>query len=153
MRLTACPVCAVCSPLFEGVATGAADGYGRMAGKPAMTLLHLGPGFANGVANLHNARRAGTPIFNVIGHHATWIRNYDPPLNSEVEQLAGVVSSWVRTNDSARHLSRDTAHSRRRHPGARWPDRHSRGPGRRAMGRGPGHRCDATSNRHLKGDA
>ena len=55
--------------LFEGVATGAADGYGRIAGKPALTLLHLGPGFANGIANLHNARRAGSPVVNLIGDH------------------------------------------------------------------------------------
>ncbi|MDQ1635172.1 MAG: acetolactate synthase large subunit, partial [Frankiaceae bacterium] len=58
--------------LFEGVVTGAADGFGRLAGRPAMTLLHLGPGFANGIANLHNARRAGTPVVNVIGDMATW---------------------------------------------------------------------------------
>ena len=63
--------------LFEGVATGAADGYGRVAGKPACTLLHLGPGYGNGLANLHNARRAYTPIVNVIGDHATHHRQYD----------------------------------------------------------------------------
>lgn len=95
--------------LFEGVVTGAADGYGRMSGRPALTLLHLGPGFANGIANLHNARRARTPIVNLIGHHTTWIRNYDPPLNSDVEQLAAPVSSWVRTSAAADQLSRDTA--------------------------------------------
>ena len=66
--------------LFEGVCTGAADGYGRMLDKPAMNLLHLGPGFANGIANLHNARRAHTPILNVIGEHATWHRPADAPL-------------------------------------------------------------------------
>ncbi len=95
--------------LFEGVVTGAADGYGRMADKPALTLLHLGPGFANGIANLHNARRARSPIVNLIGHHATWQRNLDPPLNSDVEQLAAPVSSWVRTNASADQLSADVA--------------------------------------------
>src|SRR6185436_12372791 len=58
--------------LFEGVCTGAADGYGRMLGKPALTLLHLGPGLANGLANLHNARRARTPILNIVGDHASW---------------------------------------------------------------------------------
>src|ERR1700749_5212566 len=70
--------------LFEGVVTGAADGYGRMAGKPAVTLLHLGPGYANGAANLHNARRAATPIVNVIGDHATYHRQYDAPLTSDI---------------------------------------------------------------------
>ena len=65
--------------LFEGVVTGAADGYGRMAGKPAATLLHLGPGFANGIANLHNARRAATPIVNIVGDHASWHSRYDAP--------------------------------------------------------------------------
>jgi acetolactate synthase I/II/III large subunit len=106
--------------LFEGVVTGAADGYGRMAGKPALTLLHLGPGFANGIANLHNARRAQTPILNLIGHHATWQRNYDPPLNSDVETLAAPVSDWQRTCAAAGHLSRDLADALaacRRHPG------------------------------------
>src|SRR5512133_3915997 len=63
--------------LFEGVCTGAADGYGRLLDKPAMVLLHLGPGFANGIANLHNARRAKTPIVNIIGEHATWHKAAD----------------------------------------------------------------------------
>ncbi len=105
---------------FEGVATGAADGYARMAGKPALTLVHLGPGFANGIANLHNARRARSPVINVIGHHPTWHRNYDPPLNSDVESLARGVSDWQRTAGSAQHLSRDMAEAisaARRHPG------------------------------------
>jgi acetolactate synthase-1/2/3 large subunit len=79
--------------LFEGVATGAADGYGRMTGKPACTLLHLGPGYANGAANLHNARRAFTPIVNVIGDHATDHRQYDAPLNSDIAALAAPNSS------------------------------------------------------------
>jgi acetolactate synthase-1/2/3 large subunit len=95
--------------IFEGVVTGAADGYGRMADKPAMTLLHLGPGFANGIANLHNARRAATPIVNLIGHHATWHRNFDPPLESQVELLAAAVSVWQRTSAHASQLSRDVA--------------------------------------------
>jgi len=69
--------------LFEGVVTGAADGYGRMAGKPACTLLHLGPGLANGLANLHNARRASTPIVNIVGDHATYHLQYDAPLTSD----------------------------------------------------------------------
>ena len=78
--------------LFEGVVTGAADGYGRMADRPAATLLHLGPGLANGLANLHNARRAATPIVNVIGDHATYHKRYDAPLESDIEALAGSVS-------------------------------------------------------------
>ncbi len=86
--------------LFEGVATGAADGYGRIADKPACTLLHLGPGYANGAANLHNARRAFTPIVNVIGDHATFHRKYDAPLNSDIPALAAPNSVWVRSADS-----------------------------------------------------
>ena len=74
--------------LFEGVATGAADGYGRMAERPACTLLHLGPGYGNGLANLHNARRAFTPVVNVIGEHATYHRQLDAPLASDIEALA-----------------------------------------------------------------
>jgi acetolactate synthase-1/2/3 large subunit len=81
--------------LFEGVATGAADGYGRMAGKPACTLLHLGPGLANGLANLHNARRAATPIVNVVGDHATYHLQYDAPLTSDLVGFARPVSSWL----------------------------------------------------------
>jgi acetolactate synthase-1/2/3 large subunit len=73
---------------FEGVATGAADGYGRMAGHPATTLLHLGPGLANGLANLHNAHRAGTPLLNVVGDHATHHKRYDAPLESDIDSLA-----------------------------------------------------------------
>ena len=71
--------------LFEGVATGAADGYYRMLGKPASTLLHLGPGLANGLANLHNARRASTPIVNIVGDHATYHVQHDAPLTSDIE--------------------------------------------------------------------
>src|SRR3954469_16429589 len=85
---------------FEGVATGAADGYGRIADKPACTLLHLGPGYGNGVANLHNARRAYTPIVNVIGDHATYHRQYDAPLNSDIPALAAPNSVWVKSADS-----------------------------------------------------
>jgi acetolactate synthase-1/2/3 large subunit len=87
--------------LFEGVVTGAADGYGRMAGKPAVTLLHLGPGYANGAANLHNARRAHTPIVNVIGDHATYHRKYDAPLTSDIEALARPNSRWIGVAQSA----------------------------------------------------
>lgn len=81
--------------LQENVCTGAADGYGRMRGQPAATLLHLGPGFANGIANLHNARRARTPIVNVIGDHTSWHLPYDAPLTSDIESLARPVSGWV----------------------------------------------------------
>ena len=86
--------------LFEGVVTGAADGYGRMAGKPAVTLLHLGAGYTNGAANLHNARRAYTPIVNVIGDHATYHRKFDAPLTSDIAGLAGPNSLWLKTADS-----------------------------------------------------
>jgi len=82
--------------LFEGVVTGAADGYARMAGKPALTITHLGPGFANGIANLHNARRANSPVVNVIGDQATWHLAADAPLTSDIESLAKPVSVWVR---------------------------------------------------------
>jgi acetolactate synthase-1/2/3 large subunit len=94
--------------LFEGVCTGAADGYGRMARKPALTLLHLGPGFANGIANLHNARRARTPIVNIVGDHATWHLQYDAPLTSDIASLARPVSVWYRSSAQAEDLARDT---------------------------------------------
>jgi acetolactate synthase-1/2/3 large subunit len=81
--------------LFEGAATGAADGYGRMTGRPAAALLHLGPGLANGLANLHNARRAYTPLLVVVGDHATYHKQFDPPLESDIDALAGAVSVWV----------------------------------------------------------
>jgi acetolactate synthase-1/2/3 large subunit len=80
--------------LFEGVATGAADGFARMAGRPAVTLLHLGPGLANGLANLHNARRARVPVVNVVGDHATYHKHLDAPLESDIDAAAGVVSGW-----------------------------------------------------------
>jgi len=95
--------------LFEGGCSGAADGYARMKDKPAMTLLHLGPGFANGIANFHNARRAGSPIFNVVGDHATWHRPSDPLLNMDLESLVGTVSGWQRTNESADMISFNVA--------------------------------------------
>jgi len=95
--------------LFEGVCTGAADGYGRMTGKPAMTLLHLGPGLANGIANLTNARRAHTPLLNVVGDHASWHRAADAPLTMDVEALTGTVSGWQHTVKSAEEISRYTA--------------------------------------------
>ncbi|HSB04602.1 MAG TPA: acetolactate synthase large subunit [Thermodesulfobacteriota bacterium] len=95
--------------LFEGVCTGAADGYGRMLDRPAMTLLHLGPGLGNGIANLHNARRARSPLLNVIGEHATWHREADPPLAMDIEGLAKTVSGWFRTSCSAQAIGADTA--------------------------------------------
>ncbi len=107
--------------LFEGVVTGAADGYGRMAGKPAATLLHLGPGFANSAANLHNARRAMTPIVNVIGDHATYHREFDAPLTADIEGAARPFSNWVKTSTSADGLARDGAEAVRQalqYPGA-----------------------------------
>ena len=95
--------------LFEGVVTGAADGYARMAGKPAATLLHCGPGLANGLANLHNARRANTPIVNIPGDHATYHRPLDAPLTADTEGWARGVSAWVRTATSARTVGADAA--------------------------------------------
>jgi acetolactate synthase-1/2/3 large subunit len=93
--------------LFEGVATGAADGFGRMAGRPALTLLHCGPGLANGAANLHNARRARTPVVNLVGDHPGWHAAEDPPLASDIESLARPVSDWVRRASSADSLAGD----------------------------------------------
>jgi acetolactate synthase-1/2/3 large subunit len=95
--------------LFEGVATGAADGYGRMTGRPASALLHLGPGLANGLANLHNARRARTPIVTVVGDHAGYHKVYDSPLESDIDALAGTVSGWVRRSERSTDIGRDTA--------------------------------------------
>ncbi|HYG90605.1 MAG TPA: acetolactate synthase large subunit [Azospirillum sp.] len=99
-----------CVPtLFEGVATGAADGYARMTGRPAATLLHLGPGLANGLANLHNARRARVPVLNIVGDHATWHRANDAPLTANIEGLAAPMSAWVRTVPNAAAVAADTA--------------------------------------------
>ena len=90
--------------LFEGVVTGAADGYWRLAQRPAATLLHLGPGLANGVANLHNARKASSGIVNVIGEHATHHLQYDAPLTSDIEGLARPSSHWVKTSPDAKGM-------------------------------------------------
>jgi acetolactate synthase-1/2/3 large subunit len=95
--------------LFEGVATGAADGYWRMAGRPAATLLHLGPGLANGLANIHNARRASSGMVNVVGEHSSSHLKYDPPLASDIEGLARPLSHWVRRADSATGIAWDAA--------------------------------------------
>jgi len=94
--------------LFEGVATGAADGYARMAGKPACTLLHLGPGLGNGIANLHNARKAHSPVVNIVGDHATYHLGLDAPLASDIAVLARYVSGFVRTATD-KTLSEDAA--------------------------------------------
>ncbi|MDN5859659.1 MAG: acetolactate synthase large subunit, partial [Pseudonocardia sp.] len=95
--------------LFEGVAAGAADGYARMAGRPAATLLHLGPGLGNAVANLHNARRAGVGVVNVVGDHAVGHARYDAPLQSDIDSLAAPVSGWVGRVAAAADVAADTA--------------------------------------------
>ena len=95
--------------LFEGAVTGMADGYGRMKEKPAATLLHLGPGLANGLANLHNARRAATPIVNIVGDHATYHAQYDAPLASDITGFARPVSAWVHTSMSPKTVASDAA--------------------------------------------
>jgi len=95
--------------LFEGVATGAADGYARMTGRPAATLLHLGPGLANGLANLHNAGKAGSPIVNIVGEHPAYHRARETPLGSNVEAVARTFSHWLRTSETAADLPRDAA--------------------------------------------
>jgi acetolactate synthase-1/2/3 large subunit len=94
---------------FEGVATGAADGYARMADAPGVTLLHLGPGLGNGLANLHNARKARVPIVNIVGDHATYHTQYDAQLQSDIETVARNVSTWVRTSKSTGQLAADAA--------------------------------------------
>jgi acetolactate synthase-1/2/3 large subunit len=95
--------------LFEGVCSGAADGYARMTDRPALTLTHLGPGFANSIANLHNARRARSPVVNIIGDHATWHLGADAPLTSDIVSLARPVSAWVRKSASPDAIASDTA--------------------------------------------
>ncbi|MGV9712782.1 acetolactate synthase large subunit [Gordonia sp. NPDC003424] len=93
--------------LFEGVVTGAADGYARISGKPAAVLLHLGPGLGNGLANLHNARRAHTPMLCIVGAHATGHVRYDAPLQSDIEAVARSVSGWVHTSGTSREVAAD----------------------------------------------
>ncbi|MGW5052398.1 acetolactate synthase large subunit [Actinokineospora sp. NPDC004072] len=95
--------------LAEGVVTGAADGYGRMADKPAATLLHLGPGLVNGMANLHNARRAHTPVVNVIGDHALSHKGFDAPLESDIDALNGWTRGWSRTSTDTAAVGKDAA--------------------------------------------
>jgi len=95
--------------LFEGVCTGAADGYARMTGKPAATLLHLGPGLANGIANLHNARKANSPMINIVGNHPNYHVGYDAPLTSDIDTLARNYSSWIKSTSTADTLAQDGA--------------------------------------------
>src|SRR5580692_9714532 len=95
--------------LFEGVATGAADGWYRMKDYPAATLLHLGPGLANGLANIHNARKAGSGMINIVGDHATAHLKYDPPLASDIEGLARPLSHWVRRAHSSHSVAGDAS--------------------------------------------
>lgn len=99
--------CVLC--LFEGVISGAADGYARMARKPASTLLHLGPGLGNALANVHNAKKAYVPMVNIVGDHATYHLEYDAPLTSDVEGIAGPVSHWVHTSTTPDEIARDGA--------------------------------------------
>lgn len=95
--------------LFEGIATGAADGYWRMTGKPASTLLHLGPGLANGISNLHNAKKAGSGVVNIVGQHAASHLELDAPLTSDIEGLARPVSHWVKTAGTTAEVGADAA--------------------------------------------
>jgi acetolactate synthase-1/2/3 large subunit len=99
--------CVLC--LFEGVISGAADGYARMARKPASTLLHLGPGLGNALANVHNAKKGCVPMVNIVGDHATYHLEYDAPLTSDIEGIAGPISHWVHTSVSSDDIARDAA--------------------------------------------
>ena len=93
--------------LFEGVATGAADGYARMARKPAVSLLHLGPGLANGAANLHNAKKARTPMLTLVGEHAVSHRRFEAPLTADIEGAAAPFADWVRTAGASETFAAD----------------------------------------------
>ncbi len=95
--------------LFEGVASGAADGYARIAGKPAATLLHLGCGLGNALANLHNARKARVPMINIVGDHATYHAQYDAPLQSDIEAVAKNISTWIKATPETGQLAADAA--------------------------------------------
>lgn len=99
--------CVLC--LFEGVLSGAADGYARMAGKPASTLLHLGPGLGNALANLHNAKKGHVPVVNIVGDHASYHLEYDAPLTADIEGIARPMSHWVHTSKSPDQIAKDTA--------------------------------------------
>lgn len=108
--------CVLC--LFEGVLSGAADGYARMARKPASTLLHLGPGFGNALANVHNAKKGNVPVINIVGDHATYHVQYNAPLTADIEGIVGPVSHWVHTSQSSADIARDAAEA------VRQADRH-----------------------------
>ncbi|MBT8220008.1 MAG: acetolactate synthase large subunit [Bacteroidia bacterium] len=101
--------CVLC--LFEGVLSGAAHGYAVMAGKPASTLLHLGPGLGNALANLHNAKKGDIPIVNIIGDHATYHLQYNAPLTSDIGAISSAVSHWTYTSQSASDIAKDTANA------------------------------------------
>ena len=121
--------------LYEGVATGAADGYARMAGRPAATLLHLGAGLSNGSANLHNARRAHSAVVNIVGDHATYHRALDAPLTSDIAALARPVSIWVGTAESAQGAVTSTSEAVRvSRSGSRRPGDVDRAGGLRMVG-------------------
>ena len=131
--------------LFEGVVTGAADGYARVAGKPAATLLHCGPGLANGLANLHNARRAQTPIVNIVGDQATYHRPNDAPLTADTEGWARGVSGWVRTAMDVATVGADAAAAVQAAQIAPGPDRHADPALRHLVERGRGGRRGAAA--------
>ena len=132
--------------LFEGVVTGAADGYYRMLGKPASTLLHLGPGLANGLANLHNAKKANSGIVNIVGEHATYHIAHDAPLTSDIEGVARPMSHWVKTSpELAHHRRRRRARHRRGAADAR-PDRHADPAGRHRLGSSRRHCRDGAAH-------
>jgi thiamine pyrophosphate-dependent acetolactate synthase large subunit-like protein len=123
--------------LFEGVVAGAADGYGRMSDKPALTLLHVGSGFANSMANQHNAMRAHVPLVNLVGDHATW-HLHTTPMTSDVAAYARISSGWVRVSGSADDWLRP-ARWPCRLPCRRWPDCHLDCPRQPCLGTGQRH--------------
>src|SRR5437762_325039 len=119
--------------LFEGVATGAADGYARMADKPAATLLHLGSGLGNGLANLHNARKGNSPIVNIVGDHATYHTQYDAQLQSDIETVARAPARRPRVaRAGARRGGEDRGGHRHKAAGRGLPDADRAGRGRAA---------------------
>ncbi len=137
-RSTACRRCAPCSPCSRGSPPAPPTATRGWPERPAATLLHLGPGLGNGLANLHNARRAGTPVVNVVGDHATTHAKYDAPLQSDIAAIAGAVSGWVRATRARRRGRR-----RRRGGGGRGLGRAGRdagAAGRRQLGPGRRHR-------------
>ena len=129
--------------LFEGVVTGAADGYYRMTGKPACTLLHLGPGLGNGLANLHNAKKARSGIVNIVGEHATYHLKHDAPLTADIEGVARPMSHWVKT-------ARALEDARRRLRAWRYAKRASRAGPHRDADRAGRHRLGRSRRRRSK---